>query len=136
MSWTKPFEKDSGLSNNAIIDTRNIGVRVAGDEIICEEVGSPEPTPAPAPAEPAPEKPTSKLVDELDRIEATWLEQLGHIKHNAGIIEAKIKACTVALRQDMARLDLLAEQARKEAARGVKVAKHFANSLDQIKGGR
>jgi hypothetical protein len=136
MSWTKSFEKDIGVSNNAIIDTRNIGVRLAGDEIVCEEAGSPEPASAPA-AEPEPEKkPTSKLVDELDRIEATWLEQLGHIKHNAEIIENKIKACTVALRQDMARLDLLADQAKKEAARGVKVAKHFANSLDQIKGGR
>jgi hypothetical protein len=139
MSWTKPFEKDIGISNNAIIDTRNIGIKLAGDQIVCEEVGSPEPAPAPVAEpepEPEPQKPSSKLVDELDRIEATWLEQLSHIKHNAGTIENKIKACVVALRQDMARLDLLAEQARKEAERGVKIAKHFANSLDQIKGGR
>jgi hypothetical protein len=140
MSWTKSFEKDAGLSNNAIIDTRGIGAKFVDGEIVLEETGSQEPATVPAPAaEPVPEpekKPASKLVDELDRIEAAWLEQLSHIRHNTEIIEAKIKSCVVALRQDMARLDLLADQARKEAQRGVKVARHFAASLDQIKGGR
>jgi hypothetical protein len=136
MNWTKSFEKQAGIDNNAIIDTRGLGARVVEDEIVVEHTSTQDVVPPPAEPEPEPAKPASKLVDELDRIEATWLEQLGHIKHNAGVIEAKIKACVVALRQDMARLDLLAEQAKKEAQRGVKIAKHFVNSLDQIKGGR
>ena len=93
-----------------------------------------EPKSAPLPDNDA--KQITSLVDGLDRIESSWITQLAAIRHNSEVLERKIKACVLGLRQDMARLELLGQQAMKEAERGRKVSQHFVSSLDQIKGGR
>lgn len=129
MNWNKAFEKDSILGKSDSIDTRSFA-----------RLTMPPPEEPPAPSEEPvateAKRQQASLVDGLDRIEAAWLAQLDIIKINASTLEAKIRACVIGLRQDMARLELLGEQAMKEAARGQKVAQHFAASLDQIKSGR
>lgn len=134
-SWTDVFAKDAAelMRSDDSIDTRGLAVVKPPPSRECE----PEvPEEKPAQLSDSDAKQVSSLVDGLDRIETSWITQLGHIKHNADVLERKIKACVLGLRQDMARLELLGQQAMKEAERGRKVAQHFVSSLDQIKGGR
>jgi hypothetical protein len=145
MNWAKQFRAGNDMRSDNI-DTTHIAERLAAYdndgnlEVYTEKTESPPKIENVAALPPLEEREsksqTTPLVDALDKIEASWLEQLGHIKNNAEIIERKVKACVVGLRQDIARLELLEQQAMKEATRGRKVAQHFANSLDQIKGGR
>ena len=133
-TWTQSFLKGTdGMGADDSIDTRDLVLKPATPRTEERNVE----TEAPKPAQPDNEaKHISPLVDALDRIEASWIAQLDIIKRNAETLEAKIKACVITLRQDMARLELLGQQAMKEAERGQKVTRHFAASLDQIKGGR
>lgn len=136
-SWTDVFAKDAAelMRSDDSIDTRGLAVVKPSVKNLAD--GEPElPAEKPAQLSDADAKQVSSLVDGLDRIETSWITQLGHIKHNADVLERKIKACVLGLRQDMARLELLGQQAMKEAERGRKVAQHFVSSLDQIKGGR
>lgn len=135
-SWTDVFAKDAAelMRSDDSIDTRGLAVVKPAARAAEREPEVPEEKPAQL--SDADAKQVSSLVDGLDRIETSWITQLGHIKHNADVLERKIHACVLGLRQDMARLELLGQQAMKEAERGRKVAQHFVSSLDQIKGGR
>ena len=140
MSWAKHFAGNE-LMRSDNIDTTHIAERLA-------ELGGPndpmkvatEPPQRPEPVQPTlvldADKQSTPLVDALDKIEASWIAQLAAIRQNSEIIEAKVRACVVSLRQDIARLELLEQQAQKEAERGRKVVRHFAMSLDQIKHNR
>jgi hypothetical protein len=147
MNWAKAFEKDTIIDNSNIIDTSDINARLKKSEqppplpredAVKPEQKTPEPEPETAvdPVICASKPKQSSVVDALDMIEAVWLAQLSEIKINADTIETKLRSCVVGLRQDIARLELLGQQAMKEAERGYKGAKHFSSSLDQIKSGR
>ena len=140
-SWTQSFLKGADVMGaDDSIDTRDLALKAAAPPAVdCDGVESAE-TENSKPAAPVlPDndaKQVASLVDALDRIEASWITQLNAIKHNAEVLERKVKGCVVGLRQDMQRLDLLGQQAMKEATRSRKIAEHFVSSLDQIKGGR
>jgi hypothetical protein len=74
------------------------------------------------------------MLESIDRVAQSWIEQLKHVRDNTLTIEQLVISTCAKAKDDITRMHLLGAQVLKEAERGDEVCQHLAEGLDAIMG--